>query len=1111
MAPTEEIDVEKILGPPTTGSASSSSGLPIAPRFNKEDLEQMNPAEIDRAYQNFLHDVDDVSQKVKDIVSGKITDFDAFDQQEAAKTAETEKQKEFEKKVRELRIAEQIRKSEEKLLYGRDGKGQADDYLLFCKFCFTEYLTDRLENCTRCKKGPLMTKEARHKELYAKLDDYKEEKAKHQVRKDKWVRWKKSQSLLGKSKVINYKAWEYWEPDSDGEDEENMEPVLPKDDPQFKALDADMKKRNKERQERHLQATRCKDEGNALLQKGDFVRAIDTYQQGLEYQKDLKPLWTNKALAEVKAYRYQDAVDSSSKLLELCEIFEDGFEKSKDLCFKAFSRRALGYRGLHEWQKAVEDLEEALKLDPKNAEAKALLKKSKEAAAEARYSAEVRNRLAEEKQKQQAFLAASLQEDVSEEKKDAPPANCASSSTRNSKSSSATTASETEAAKAPASGEGGNDFAMRRIAIEADSSDEEDEEINEEQKNETLLPKEEDENNGTGKVTELSSTAATNNGSSSSSSSSSARSIRSASATAISDLSQREYLKLMVQLEKEKEKRVLFCARASTEQKSQLDLLLAELETLSNRWKTQSADASATKEKYAPKQQNTGDTSSKRADEKASETTHTVASIKRIVGLLLPLCGESDFHCELCAPAARHLWPVISVAPYDILKLMDHMSHRAQSSQAMAEFVLRYPERLGPLFDVLRVDSKENLMPPHAEKILERPEQILENDMSFEMMLQPCARDYVLAILCNLQLHCKKFRTVLVSEKELIIESIVKKLDPMNWKSAALNLFCNLVANEMGKTDAVFTTLAVERCLDPLLNVLAEYAKNEGVTQLLPSGRLSDLKEQYLGALQNLVNVSAAARPLVAAKGKESLAHYLQHGTDEGRMRAANISQKVVLAEPTSVTEEFAEVLFRAVDKAFAFQDIVKNKDHGEVNLDDEEQMKYLEAYVKLGSSCVCKVPKFQLLFVREAPASPGAVDPRKTFLPNLVRLVCFLKPTEYCSPTETDKVKKMQTNCRGNLAVLFEKLVDFEKIGKKTFGLGGVVEPFIEYLRKESGPAQKNAGVCVTKLAGSETYRTLVRNFGGFESLQQIQLGLLQKEKEKPQPRPDWKPLTRS
>lgn len=61
---------------------------------------------------------------------------------------------------------------------------------------------------------------------------------------------------------------------------------------------------------------RCKERGNALLKGGDLVGAIEEYESGLEYQKDNKALWTNKALAELKLGRFEQAVDSCSKVRE---------------------------------------------------------------------------------------------------------------------------------------------------------------------------------------------------------------------------------------------------------------------------------------------------------------------------------------------------------------------------------------------------------------------------------------------------------------------------------------------------------------------------------------------------------------------------------------------------------------------------------------------------------------------------------------------------------------------------------------------------------------------------------------------------------------------------
>ncbi|CAD7941167.1 unnamed protein product [Amoebophrya sp. A25] len=1139
MAPIEELlQTVGAAGPGDSSSVTAGSvreSADAARRQMQEALEGLTPAEVDSKYGDFLKNVDDVTQKVQDIISGKITDFDAFDKEQSVKDKADAEKKAIEDRIRQLRKEEAAEKQQKVLLQGRDGKGQGDDYLLFCKFCFTEYLTDSLDKCTRCGKEPLMTQAERKKELMFKLENYKEEKAKHQVRKDKWLRWKKSQALLGKSKVINYKAWEFWEPDSDNEDEENAEPVLPKDDPQFKALDADMKKRKKERIERYHQAMKCKDEGNKLLQAGEYTKAIEMYKDGLEYQKDMKPLWTNRALAEVKVYRYEDAASSASKVLELCEIFEDGFEKSKDMAFKAFSRRAMAYRGLHKWKEAVEDLKEAIRLEPHNKDARELLRKTKEAAAEARYSDEVEQRLREENQKRaeflkkQGFVPAEMEEDAA--KMDEIGAD----------------------EEGGASGGSASKQGKRIHIIDEDSSDEEQEdggssgggakgssnEIEEEktsavavvEKRETLLPAEGEEEASAEASVEAEPNSAASGGSQSASS-------RLSSATPISDMDWREYLTLLVNLEKKKDERVLFCKRRGD--KSRLDGLISELDTMGTRWRkatgSEFSSSSSTSEPYAPVKVADGaavkseaeinsalaaaSSKSKSAKKKkaaAADADDKAAAaaadgIKRIIKLLLPLCCESDFHCELCAPAARYLWPVIAVAPYDILQVMDHMSQRSQSCVAIAEYALRYPEKLGPFFEVLRVDSKENVLPPNVEDILQKPEQAMKDNGSLDAMLRPSARDLVLAVLCNMQLHSKMFRTVLVAEKELIIDAIAKKIELMNWKSNALNLLCNVVANEMGKADAVFTKLAVERCLGKIIDVLKDYAGNTPMLELFPPSILTNMKEQYLGVMVNLVNVSTEARPIVGRKSG-FLKFYLNTGTEEAKMRAANVAQKVFLGAPDSLSDELRDLCFEVLSQAFAFQGSTQSKSK-DIDLDDEAQMKQLETYVKLGTTLITKVPSFQRLFL-PLPGAKPELDPRKILLPNLVKIVCIFRPSDYVRETETrtNPVIKMQSNCRGNLAVLFEWIVNLENKGGASFpsyGLGGVVEPFIEYLRKENGSAQKNAGICVTKLAQSERYRPLVRTHHGFESLQQIQLGLVQKEKEKPVPRPDWKPLTR-
>ena len=95
----------------------------------------------------------------------------------------------------------------------------------------------------------------------------------------------------------------------------------------------------------------------------------------------------------------------------------------------------------------------------------------------------------------------------------------------------------------------------------------------------------------------------------------------------------------------------------------------------------------------------------------------------------------------------------------------------------------------------------------------------------------------------------------------------------------------------------------------------------------------------------------------------------------------------------------------------------------------------------------------------------------------NLVKIVCLLRPREYVSLNEQRTwAEQTQSKVRGNLALLFAHLVQLENSGGLNFGLGGTVEVFIDYLRKDREGAQTNSGVVVTKMAMSERYRELVR-----------------------------------
>lgn len=184
------------------------------------------------------------------------------------------------------------------------------------------------------------------------------------MRKSKWENWKKTQAMFYNKTSTNYQKWDFFEAESDSDDEEKKEPIVPNNDPAFKAMEADMLDRKKRRTRDTKEALGLKDRGNDFLKKGLYKSAIKFYSDAMDLRRDLLPLFTNRALARVKIDDFQGAIDDCTKLLEYCEVFHDGFDKEKDLCFKALTRRCLAMRGIKDYALALQDLEEADKLFP---------------------------------------------------------------------------------------------------------------------------------------------------------------------------------------------------------------------------------------------------------------------------------------------------------------------------------------------------------------------------------------------------------------------------------------------------------------------------------------------------------------------------------------------------------------------------------------------------------------------------------------------------------------------------------------------------------------------------------------------------------------------------
>lgn len=152
---------------------------------------------------------------------------------------------------------------------------------------------------------------------------------------------------------------------SEEEEDPNAEPILPKNDPNFMAMEKDFEERAERRRKDKRIAEEFKEKGNECMKKGLYRTANKHYTEALEHKKDYLQLYTNRALCRIKLELWLDAVDDCTRVLEFCEVFDNGFEKQPDLCYKAFVRRAQAHRGLKDFDEAIKDCKEALKVLPK--------------------------------------------------------------------------------------------------------------------------------------------------------------------------------------------------------------------------------------------------------------------------------------------------------------------------------------------------------------------------------------------------------------------------------------------------------------------------------------------------------------------------------------------------------------------------------------------------------------------------------------------------------------------------------------------------------------------------------------------------------------------------
>ena len=187
-------------------------------------------------------------------------------------------------------------------------------------------------------------------ELRNKLEEHKIKQAKKLERRAKWNNWKKTQEMFYRKCSTNYAKWDVFESDSEDEiPEEEKEPIVPENDPAFKAMEADFNDRAKKRKRNRKEAIRLKELGNDCLKKGLYKSANHHYTTALEDCKDMLPLYTNRALARIRLEMWQEVVDDCTRVLDYNDCFDDGYIKNRDLNYKALSRRAQAFRALNDF------------------------------------------------------------------------------------------------------------------------------------------------------------------------------------------------------------------------------------------------------------------------------------------------------------------------------------------------------------------------------------------------------------------------------------------------------------------------------------------------------------------------------------------------------------------------------------------------------------------------------------------------------------------------------------------------------------------------------------------------------------------------------------------
>ncbi|XP_005531175.2 PREDICTED: tetratricopeptide repeat protein 12 [Pseudopodoces humilis] len=119
------------------------------------------------------------------------------------------------------------------------------------------------------------------------------------------------------------------------------------------ALEKDAKERAQRRRRKEQLANALKEQGNEAFRAGDFALAVQKYSQGLQELRDKQELYTNRAQAYLKLHEYEKAINDCEWAL-----------KCNKNCLKAYFLMGKAHLALQHFAESRQCYEKMLQLDP---------------------------------------------------------------------------------------------------------------------------------------------------------------------------------------------------------------------------------------------------------------------------------------------------------------------------------------------------------------------------------------------------------------------------------------------------------------------------------------------------------------------------------------------------------------------------------------------------------------------------------------------------------------------------------------------------------------------------------------------------------------------------